>query len=80
MIRFRRKQTDPVPLTVSPAVTPEPEVNPTRRLKNLEKAHLRVSLKLANPRLAPNHRSELERKLGSISAEIACLRVELEMA
>lgn len=63
---FKRKLKKPTP---SPK-----DVSPRRRLANLERAHLRVTLQLANSGLAANHRPNLERKLASIAEEIGQLK------
>lgn len=52
-----------------------PESNPLRRLKNLERAHARVVVQLANPNLSANHRPDVIRRLDSISEEIAQLQM-----
>ena len=52
-----------------------PAFDPVRRLRNLEKAHARVRLQLANPNLGEMHRPEILRKLSSICDEIAQLRM-----
>ena len=52
----------------------KPTANPRKRLGNLERTRLRVTLQLANPGLAANHRPQLERKLASICQEIEELK------
>jgi hypothetical protein len=69
---FGRKRT----AGETPTVEVLRPVSPLRRLKNLEHARERVVLRLANPRLATQHRPELERKLASIGEEIEQLREE----
>lgn len=64
---FKRKPKNPTP-------TPAKDTSPRRRLANLERAHLRVTLQLANPNLGAEHRPKLERKLASISEEIEQLK------
>lgn len=54
--------------------TPTTTANPRQRLKNLERAQIRVRSRLANPGLAEFHRPELERKLASIGEEIEELK------
>ena len=50
------------------------ETTARRRLSNLQRASTRISNQLENPRLSPEDRPRIERKLASIRQEIEDLK------